>query len=86
MAEIAHEILHRLNISKGYLGWSKVYYESKGWPEDTKQKLANLEERYHDILATGHSFDLERSDEASVELLADLKIIFRKAWRERNSN
>lgn len=86
VAELAHEILHRLNISKGYLGWTLVYYESKGWPEQTKQELTTLREKYHDILATGHSFDLQRSEQASVELLAELKIIFRKAWSERQAN
>ena len=81
----AHDILHRLNIAKGYLGWTTVYYESKGWPGDTKQKLTSLREGYHEILATGHSFDLQQSDEASIELLAELKIIFRKAWGERQT-
>ncbi len=85
VVDLAHEILHRLNIAKGYLGWTTVYYESKGWPDDTKQKLASLREEYHDILATGHSFDLQKSDRASVELLAELKIIFRKAWGERQA-
>lgn len=80
---LAHEILHRLNIANGYLGWTMVYYESKGWPGKTRQELAALREKYHEILATGHSFDLHRSDSASVELLAALKIMFRRAWRER---
>ena len=82
----AHEILHRLNIAKGYLGWTTVYYQSKGWPDDTQQKLTSLREKYHDILATGHSFDLPKSDRASIELLTELKLIFRQAWSERQAN
>jgi len=83
---LAHEILHRLNIAKGYLGWTTVYYESKGWPGESRQELTALREKYHDILATGHSFDLQRSDRASIELLAELKIIFRQAWGQREAD
>ncbi len=86
VADIAHDILHRLNVSKGYLGWTTVYYETNGWPGQTKQQLTSLRERYHDILATGHSFDLQQADRASIELLAELKSIFRKAWKEKASN
>ena len=80
VAEKALEILDRLNITKGYLGWSAVYYKEKNWPGDTQQKLSEFWESYRRILADGHSFNLFRSDEASIELLTRLKVLFRKAW------
>jgi hypothetical protein len=80
VSERAEEVLRRLNISKGYMGWARLYYDSKGWPGDSKQMIENYTSRYHEILAKGHSFDLLGADQASALLLTDLKQVFEQAW------
>lgn len=85
-AELALEILDRLNISKGYLGWTALYYKEKNWPENTKQELDEFWSNYHKVIADGHRFDLLRSDEESIELLTQLKEAFRKAWKEKQTD
>lgn len=82
VSERAEEILRRLNISKGYMGWASLYYDSRGWPEESKQRLDSYQNQYHDILAKGHSFDLLDSDRTSAVLLSDLKELFEEAWEE----
>ncbi len=82
VSERAEEILRRLNIAKGYLGWTGLYYDMKGWPGQTKQTVTNLNSKYHAIVAKGHSFDLADSDRTSAELLSELMLIFDTAWKE----
>jgi hypothetical protein len=72
----AAEILHRLNIARGFLGWTKVHFEREGWPGDSKQTVEALRREYHAVLARIHSLELLPADQASVELLAALKKIF----------
>ena len=80
VAEQAEEILRRLNITKGYLGWASLYYSVKKWPGTTKQDLRKINDEYHNILAKGHAFDLTDSDSKSADLLTRLKLIFDEAW------
>jgi hypothetical protein len=82
VSERAEEILRRLNIAKGYLGWTTLYYDSKGWPGQTQQTVTGLNSKYHAIVAKGHSFDLVDSDRTSAELLSELILIFNEAWNE----
>ncbi len=82
----AEEILRRLNIAKGYMGWATLYYDSKKWPGDSKQKIQQYRTRYHEILAKGHSFDLLDADRSSATLLADLKQTFEQAWKTCHEN
>lgn len=80
VGDLAEEILRRLNIVRGYLGWSQLYYSSQGWPDDSKQRLEALDAQYHSIMANGHSFDILSSDRDSAELLAQLMDVFKEAW------
>ncbi|MEN8133651.1 MAG: cytochrome c3 family protein, partial [Pseudomonadota bacterium] len=82
VSERMEEILRRLNISKGYMGWAALYYDSKGWPGNSRQLLDDYQKQYHDILAKGHSFNLLSSDRDSAVLLSNLKKIFEGAWEE----
>ena len=83
VADRAEEILHRLNVAKGYLGWTSVYYESLGWPGDSKQKVSAISSQYDEAVTRVHSFDLEQMDESSTRILTDLKLMFQQAWDER---
>lgn len=79
VADRAEEILHRINVSKGYLNWSTLYFRSKGWPNDSKATIDALEAEFHEILSVVHRFDLKKSDRASVELLTKLKLLYQQA-------
>lgn len=74
----ASDILHRLNISKGYLNWTRLYYRSKDWPGNSKQLVASLARAYDAIVTQGHSFDLENTEQVSVDLLSRLKDVYRQ--------
>ncbi|MGB5742595.1 MAG: hypothetical protein WBM65_09300, partial [Sedimenticolaceae bacterium] len=78
----ATEILHRLNVSKGYMNWTRIYYQSQGWPGDSKKFVQSLSRKYNAIIAQGHSFDLENTEQASIELLTELKAVYRKTADE----
>lgn len=80
VAEKATEILHRLNVTKGYLGWTTLYYASQDWPANTREAVTDLNRRFHDIRARGHNFDLDGVDQASIALLTRLKAIFEQTW------
>jgi hypothetical protein len=82
VADRANEILHRLNISKGYMNWTRVYYQSKGWPADSKALVDSLRRDYDAIISHGHTFDLEKTEQASLELLTKLKAIYKLVAEE----
>ena len=82
VAEKANEILHRLNIAKGYLNWTRIYYESRGWPNDSKALVDSLNRQYGAIITQGHTFDLRNTDQASIDLLVSLKAIYRQTADE----
>jgi hypothetical protein len=79
---LAREILHRLHVAKAYLGWTRVYFESQGWPGDSKREMEELDREYHEVVLKGHGLDLIGGSELSLDLLADLKNVFGKAWGE----
>lgn len=83
VADKAREYLQRLNIAKGYLGWTGFYYESHGWPGNTKAEVAAIAAKYDEAVTRVHRFDLEAMDESSNEILAQLELMFQKAWQER---
>lgn len=77
---LAREILHRLHVAKGYLGWTSVYYASQDWPGDSKQKIEQLRRDYHEVVVMGHGLDLDNTSVASLRLLAELRDMFTAAW------
>jgi hypothetical protein len=85
----AREILHRLGIAKAYLGWSRLHFETLGWPDDTRATVDAFQAAYDSSVDGIHRFDLPRSSEASLELLTELRAFFDGAWdtlqREREA-
>jgi hypothetical protein len=73
----ADEVLHRVNISRGYLGWTIKHYEREGWPGESARVVDGLRRTYHDVLAKTHSFELLAADDESAALLAELKEVFK---------
>jgi hypothetical protein len=70
------EILHRLSIAGAYLGWTRLYYEQRDWPDGARAEFAELE-AVHDRAVTGiHAFDLDRSEQNSIDVLTHLKALF----------
>lgn len=82
VADKANEILHRLNISKGYMNWTRVYYQSKGWPGESRALVDSLADEYDAIITYGHTFDLKNTDKASIDLLSRLKATYRRVKQE----
>jgi len=74
----ADEILHRLNIARGFLGWTTVHFEREGWPDDSRARVGALRQGYHAALARVHSLELMAADASSVDLLSSLKQIFKE--------
>lgn len=82
VARETNEILHRLNVSKGYLSWTQLYYKSKGWPESSKEEVDRLISQYQGIVTDLHSFRMRKTEKTSVDLLAQLKQVFAKVAAE----
>jgi hypothetical protein len=82
---LAREILHRLHVAKGYLGWTSVYYASQDWPGDSKEKVEQLRRDYHDVVVKGHGLDLEGTSVDSLRLLAQLREMFTAAWDKEHA-
>lgn len=82
IADKAQDVFRNLNIAGGLLGWTRIHYESHGWPGDSRQHVRDLEERHKDIITRIHQFDLEQTETATVGLLADLRNIFDTARME----
>ena len=78
------EYLQRLNVAKGYLGWTTVHYESLGWPGGSQCEVDAIRKKYEDAVTRVHSFNLVEMDESSTEILTELKLIFQKIWEKRN--
>ena len=74
------EYLQRLNMAKGYLGWTTLHYESQGWPGNTRCEIDALGSKFDAAVTRVHSFDLDEIDESSTEILTELKLIFQKIW------
>lgn len=82
IADKAENVFNQLNIAGGLLGWTKIHYESHGWPGDSRQRVDDLEKHYHTILNRVHQFDLQQTEDSAVAILLELKEIFNAAQRE----
>jgi len=86
VARETDEILHRLNVSKGYLSWTQLYYNSKNWPGNSKEEVKHLRSQYQTIVCDLHSFNMRTTEHSSIELLANLKRIFAKVAAEEGAS
>lgn len=75
----AETILNRLRVARGYMEWTRLYYENQGQP----QEIAALYQRYRQITDGWHRFELDEVDKDSAELMTELQAVFTKAWEER---
>jgi hypothetical protein len=82
IADRAENMFNQLNIAGGFLGWTKIHYESHGWPGDSQQRVRELEKRYRIILNRVHQFDLQQTEDSTVAILVELKEIFDAARRD----
>lgn len=82
IADQAEQVFNRLNIAGGLLGWTRIHFESHGWPDDSEDHVSELDERYKTIIERVHRFDLQHTDDATIEILAELREIFDAARRE----
>ena len=78
----AEHVFQQLNMASGLLGWTRIHFESHGWPNGSEDRVAALDRRYEEILSRIHEFHLDESDDASAELLGELREIFDEARRE----
>jgi len=76
IAREMNEILHRLNVSKGYLNWAQLYYKSRNWPNNSKDIVNKLTIQYHNIVSNLHSFKIQTSGQESTELMMQLRQVF----------
>lgn len=74
--EEAENLLRQINVAQGMIGWARLHFSSHGWPGNSRENMQLLEERYEHIVDQVHRFNLQQSDEATFELLTELKMIF----------
>lgn len=77
----AETVFNRLNIAAGLLGWTRIHFESQGWPDDSSDQVAALDKRYQDVVNRVHRFDLEQTGTESATILAELRDIFEQVRR-----
>lgn len=77
----AENLFHQLNILEGLLGWTRIHYETVGWPDASRERMQDLDARHDEILNWVHQFDLQATEAATRELLAELREIFDEARR-----
>lgn len=77
----AETAFNQLNIAGGLLGWARIHFESHGWPEDSRNRVADLDDRYQAIVNQVHRFDLQMTEDAAIEILTELREIFQAAKR-----
>jgi len=81
IAAQAEHVFNQLNIVSGLLGWTRIHFESHDWPDDSEDRVANLDNRYNEIVAKVHQFDLQQTEDATIAMLGDLREIFKEARR-----
>lgn len=85
----AEVVFNRLNIAAGLLGWTRIHFESRDWPDDSREVVSAMERRYQDTVNRVHRFDLDETGTDSGQILAELRDIFeqeRRAHKEARSS
>jgi hypothetical protein len=81
IADQAESVFSQLNIAGGLLGWTRIHYESHGWPLGSRERVSELDARYNMIVNKVHQFDLDETEDVTVEILSELREIFREVQR-----
>ena len=79
--EESEQVLKRMNIIKGYLGWASIFCEYQEKPE----RADVLKRRFMRLSDDWHRFSLDTSNRDSIELLAALKQVYEQAKEEMAS-
>jgi len=82
ITEQATRVFQQLNIAAGLLGWTRIHFESHGWPDDSRNRVNQMTNRYEDVLSQVHAFRLDDTEAATIELMGNLREIFDNARRE----
>ncbi len=75
----AEQILHRLNVSKGYLRWTSKHFDAI----NRLTAVSRVDTLYQNIANSWHRFDLENTDRDSEELLKELKTLFNESYKKK---
>ncbi len=81
IADQAEHVFNQLNVAGGLLGWTRIHYESHGWPDDSEARIKGLDIRYQSIIDRVHQFDLQQTEDATIEMIGELRGIFDAARR-----
>jgi hypothetical protein len=87
IADLAEHVFQQLNIAGGLLGWTRIHYESGGWPDDSRERMERLSMRHGIIINQVHRFDLGETEAATAALLGELREMFdaaRQAHEQRS--
>ncbi len=76
VSDQASSVFHQLNVARGFLGWANIYYESQDWPDDSAERVRDLEERYQTVLDQVHRFDMRQTEIAMTAIQGELREIF----------
>jgi len=88
IADQAESVFSQLNISNGLLGWTRIHFESHEWPDDSKERVRDLERRYQTIVNNVHQFDLQQTEDSTTEILVELRETLdatRRAYGQRSA-
>ncbi|HDZ61742.1 MAG TPA: hypothetical protein ENH40_01175 [Nitrospirae bacterium] len=75
---MAEQILHRLNVSKGYLKWTSKHFTAI----NKLTELNRVNALYQNIADSWHQFNFANTDKDSRELLSELRAIFNKTFKK----
>lgn len=81
IADQAENVFKQLNIASGMLGWTRIHFESHDWPDDSKERVLQLESHYQTIVDKVHEFDLQQTQDSATAILVELQEIFDAARR-----
>lgn len=76
--DMAEQILHRLNVSKGYLKWTSKHFTAI----NKLTELNRVNALYQNIADSWHQFNFANTDKDSRELLSELRAIFNKTFKK----
>lgn len=74
----ADKILHRMNVSRAFKNWVSIYYA-----DSKPAKVKEMNAMYKDIADSWHSFDFQKLDKKSQDLLNRLKSMVNKGLDEK---
>lgn len=81
IADQAERVFQQLNIAGGLLGWTRIHYETLGWPDQSMELVTDLEQRHELIIDGVHQFNIGETEADVAHLLGDLREMFDAAYQ-----